>query len=105
MRAQRGFPKSKPLARIRNMRYYFVMWLAAVGSPMKSSWNAGGRCLAFLLAASSIACLLFDFYGLCPMRLFTLFIFIPALAVLCALGLLDWQRGNRDFGRAVLIGL
>ena len=81
------------------------MHLAAVGSPMKSSWNAGSRFLAFLLAASSIACLLFDFYGLCPMRLFTLFVFLPALVVLLALGFFDWQRGSRDFGRAVLIGL
>ena len=53
--------------------------------PAKSYWTAGGRWLVFLLAASSIACLLFDFYRLCPMRLFTVFIFMPALAALLAL--------------------
>src|SRR6185369_5067367 len=42
----------------------------------RSFWSAGGRAVVFLLAASSIACLLCDFYQLCPMRRFTLFIFL-----------------------------
>src|SRR6266404_5032687 len=49
-----------------------------VALPKKSYWNTGGRWLVFLLAASSIACLLFDFYRLCQMRLFTVFIFLLA---------------------------
>jgi hypothetical protein len=59
----------------------------------------------FLLAASSIACLLFDFYHLCPMRLFTPFIFLPATIALFVLTILDRQRGNRQLWRAVLIGI
>ena len=55
---------------------------------VKSHWSAGGRWIVFLLAASSIACLLFDFYRLCPMRIFTLFIFLPAILVLFAFALL-----------------
>ena len=36
------------------------------------------------IAASSIACLLADFYEVCPMHLFTPFIFLPALVLLFA---------------------
>ena len=71
----------------------------------RSFWNARGRWLVFLLAGSSIACLLFDFYGVCPMRLFTPFIFLPALVALFAFAFLDRQRGDHQLWRAVLIGL
>jgi len=71
----------------------------------KTYWTAAGRSLVFLLAASSIACLLFDFYRLCPMRLFTIFIFLPALAALFAFAFLDLQRRDGQLWRAVLIGL
>jgi hypothetical protein len=67
-------------------------------------WNAPGRWIVFLLAASSIACLLFDFYGLCPMRIFTPFIFLPALLALLAVAILDRQRGDGQLWRAVLVG-
>jgi hypothetical protein len=67
-------------------------------------WTAAGRWTVFLLAASSIACLLFDFYRLCPMRIFTLFIFGPAMLVLFAFALFDRLRGDRTLWRAVLIG-
>ena len=70
----------------------------------KTYWTAGGRWVVFVLAASSIACLLFDFYRLCSMRLFTFFIFAPAMVVLFAFALLDWLRGDRMLWRAVLIG-
>ena len=71
----------------------------------KSYWDARGRLLVFLLAASSIACLMFDFYKLCPMRLFTIFVFLPALGILFAFALLDLWRGDGQLWRAVLIGL
>jgi Protein of unknown function (DUF2938). len=58
-----------------------------------------------LLAASSIACLLFDFYRLCPMRTFTLFIFLPAMVVLIAFAIFDRLRGDGLLWRAVSIGL
>jgi hypothetical protein len=60
--------------------------------------------MVFLLAASSIACLLFDFYRLCPMQIFTLFIFAPAMLVLFGFALFDRFRGDRMLWRAVLIG-
>jgi hypothetical protein len=77
---------------------------AAIGH-RQSYWTAGGRWLVFILAASSIACLLFDFYRLCPMRLVTIFIFLPALAALLAFAVFDRQRGDGQLWRAVLIGL
>ena len=77
----------------------------SASSAKKSNWNASGRWLVFLLATSSIACLLFDFYGLCPMRVFTPFIFLPAIVALFVAALFDRRRGNGELWRAVMIGL
>ncbi len=52
---------------------------------MKIGWNIGTRVAVFVLAATSIWCLLADFYGLCSMRTFTLFISLPALTILTAM--------------------
>jgi len=68
-------------------------------------WTARSRCLVFVLAASSIACLLADFYQLCPMRFFTPFIFLPAFVTLCILAVLDRRRGAGHVWRAVGIGM
>src|SRR5437867_1095842 len=58
-----------------------------------------------MLAASSIACLLADFYRLCPMRTFTLFIFLPATLLLFAWAVADRLWGNRQLWRGVMIGV
>ena len=68
-------------------------------------WTAAGRLLVFLLAATSIACLLFDFYRLCPMRTFTLFIFLPALVALAIVAVVDFAAGDGQLWRGVIIGL
>ncbi|HXT38528.1 MAG TPA: DUF6789 family protein [Candidatus Angelobacter sp.] len=68
-------------------------------------WTFTGRLIVFALASTSIACLLLEFYRLCPMREFVLFIFLPALAGLAALSLVDLLRGNGALFRAVWIGL
>jgi len=70
-----------------------------------SRWNARGRWLVFLLSASSIACLLFDFYGLCPMRIFTPFILLPAMLALLFVALHDRQGGDGRLFKAILVGL
>src|SRR6185295_7449061 len=76
-----------------------------VSALRRTYWDARGRRLVFLLAASSIACLLADFYGLCPMRIFTPFIFLPALLALFAVAGLDRWNGDGRLWRAVSIGL
>jgi hypothetical protein len=86
------------------MRYELRMAPNAESAFLRSHWTAGGRWVVFVLAASSIACLLFDFYRLCPMRLFTAFIFVPAMLVLFAFALFDRRRGDGQLWRAVLIG-
>ena len=68
-----------------------------------SRWTAPGRLIVFTLAATSIGCLLAEFYGLCSMRTFTFFISIPALVILAAMTGADCQRGTADWGRGVLI--
>jgi hypothetical protein len=72
---------------------------------VKTYWSAGGRCLVFWLSFTSIACLLAEFYGLCPMKTFTLAIFLPAMIVLAAVALFDWRQGDKELARAVVIGV
>src|SRR3979409_2565709 len=69
---------------------------------LKWSWPA--RTVVFILAATSIWCLLAEFYGLCSMRLFTFWILIPATAVLVVLAIADRARGGSLVGRGVVIG-
>ena len=76
----------------------------APGLP-KTYWTVRGRVLVFALAASSIACLLADFYRLCPMHVFTPFIFLPALIALMGFAALDRWRGDGQLWRAVWLGL
>src|SRR5437016_9720324 len=72
--------------------------------PSLLRWTWQGRLLVFVLSASSIWCLLAEFYGLCSMRTFTFYISIPALLILGALVLADWRGGDRQLMRNVLIG-
>src|SRR5688572_29221752 len=74
-------------------------------APRKNYWTTRGRCVVFGLAGSSIACLLADFYGFCPMRVFTPFIFLPAFLALVAFAVLDRWRGDGEVWRAVMLGL
>lgn len=67
-------------------------------------WTVQGRALVFLLSASSIWCLLAEFYGLCSMRTFTLAILIPASIALIIIAVLDRARGDGRLWRAVVIG-
>jgi hypothetical protein len=58
----------------------------------------------FTLAASSIWCLLAEFYNLCSMRTFTFAVLCPATAGLIALALLDRVKGDGQLWRAVIGG-
>ena len=68
-------------------------------------WSITGRALIFLLAATSIWCLLSEFYGLCSMRTFTLWILIPATAALVAIAIYDRLAGDGQLWRNVVIGM
>lgn len=77
----------------------------AKSSRPNNPWTVRSRAVVFALASSSIACLLTDFYKLCPMSCFTPFIFLPAFTVLWAFALFDRRRGDGHVWRAVWIGL
>src|SRR6476620_10603460 len=67
-------------------------------------WDTTGRLVAFLLASTSIWCLLADFYGLCPMRSFALWILLPATGLLVTLALFARMNGDRQWWQGVSIG-
>jgi hypothetical protein len=62
------------------------------------------RITVFLLASTSIACLLVEMYHLWPMRGFTLCVFLPACCALIAMAIYDALRGDGRLWRMVLIG-
>jgi hypothetical protein len=62
------------------------------------------RITVFLLASTSIACLLTEMYRLCPMRGFTLYIFVPACCALIAMAVYDAVRGDGRLWRMVVVG-
>jgi len=68
-----------------------------------AEWRGLERAGVFLLAATSIACLLSEFYGLCPMREFTFAIFGPALVILFIWVLVD-SRKTRHVAPAIVAG-
>lgn len=78
---------------------------AARQTSTRTLWTTTGRFVVFLLAASSIACLLLDFYRLCPMRFFTIYVFAPALALLFVCAGFDRVRGDGQLWRGVMIGV
>src|SRR3954469_7871369 len=72
--------------------------------PPVLQWTPAGRAVVFFLSATSIWCLLAEFYGLCAMRTFTLWILIPATLLLIAMAIVDRVRGDRRLWRAGVIG-
>ena len=77
---------------------------AEVVLPPLFRWTPPGRALVFFLAATSIWCLLAEFYGLCSMRHFTFAILIPATIVLVAMAIVDRWKGDRQLWVGVKIG-
>lgn len=62
------------------------------------------RIVIFLLASTSIACLLGEMYHLWPMRAFTLGVFLPACCALVGIALYDRFRGNGALYSLIVIG-
>src|SRR4051812_29412959 len=56
-------------------------------------WTPAGRAIVFFLSAMSIWCLLAEFYKLCSMQAFTIYVLVPATALLIAMAILDWRKG------------
>lgn len=75
------------------------------GRPPRSFWTPAGRVVVFLLAATSIGCLLSEFYRPDSMRALACFVFLPSMAVLAGVAAIDWSRGDRRLMRGVAIGL
>lgn len=67
-------------------------------------WTSRGRTLVFLLASTSIWCLLAEFYGFCSMQWFAIWILLPATGLLCGIALLDRIRGTGELWHGVMIG-
>jgi hypothetical protein len=76
----------------------------ATALPAMLRWTWQGRLLVFSLSATSIWCLLAEFYGLCSMQTFTFAILIPATLGLIAVAVLDRQRGDGELWRGLIIG-
>src|SRR5690348_18360639 len=72
--------------------------------PAVCRWTWQRRLLVFALSATSIWCLLAEFYGLCSMRTFTFAVLVPATAALVALAVLDRVKGDGQLWRGVVIG-
>ena len=68
------------------------------------SWNSAGRWVVFALAATSIICLLSEFYFPASMRPLTLLLLLPGMAVLLAWAVWDALRSDGRLFRAVLVG-
>lgn len=73
-------------------------------NPVHSWWTPAGRSLVFVLAATSIACLLAEFYGMGSMRFWTCYILLPACVALALISLLDLRMNDGKLARMVLLG-
>ncbi len=67
-------------------------------------WTPLGRFVIFFLAASSIWCLLAEFYHVVSMRAFTFCVLIPCTIILIAVTMYDFFKGDRKLYRAVIVG-
>lgn len=84
--------------------YAYEVTTVTANTSHKDFWTPTFRLVVFTLAASSIWCLLAEFYGLCSMRTFTWFISLPALLILAALSVTDRALGNQRLWRTVVVG-
>jgi hypothetical protein len=72
--------------------------------PAVLQWSPPGRGVVFVLSATSIWCLLADFYNLGSMRAFAFFVLIPSMVLLALMALIDRGRGDGRLWRAVVVG-
>src|SRR5205085_1210237 len=72
--------------------------------PAICRWTWPGRLLVFTLSATSIWCLLAEFYGLCSMRMLTFAVLLPATAALVALAIANRVKGDGLLWHGVVLG-
>ncbi len=72
--------------------------------PAVLQWTGPGRVLVFILAATSIWCLLAEMYNLCNLRTFFYAILLPSTVALYGIAILDRIRGDGRLWRAVILG-
>ena len=72
--------------------------------PAALQWTAPGRVVVFILAATSIWCLLAEMYNLVDMRTFFYMILLPCTVALYGIAILDRTRGDGRLWRAVILG-
>lgn len=72
--------------------------------PSLFRWTGPGRLLVFALTATSIWCLLAEFYGVCSMQTFTLAVLFPATVALVVMAVLDRRQGDGRLWRAIVLG-
>ena len=72
--------------------------------PAVLQWSGPGRAAVFVLSATSIWCLLADFYHIGSMRFFAFFVLIPSTVLLALMALVDRERGDGRLYRAVMVG-
>jgi hypothetical protein len=75
-----------------------------VSMPALLRWTGPGRALVFVLSATSIWCLLAEFYGIMEMRRFALLVMVPSTLVLIGMAWADRRWGDGRLVRAVVIG-
>jgi hypothetical protein len=67
-------------------------------------WSVPVRMIVFALSATSIWCLLAEFYNLCSMRAFTLFISLPSMTLLAVMVFADGSWGDGRVAQAITVG-
>lgn len=72
--------------------------------PLRTWWTPAGRTLVFAFAATSIACLLAEFYSVASMRFSVCWILLPACSALAALAILDVRRNDGRLARTLVFG-
>src|SRR3954469_20041210 len=75
-----------------------------IGQPARL-WTPAWRAAVFALSATSIWCLMAEFYKLCSMRTFTFWVLIPATVLLIGLAVYDRYRGDRRLWQAMVLGV
>src|SRR3712207_3908292 len=72
---------------------------------LQTWWTPAGRAVVFGLAATSIACLLAEFYGIGSMRGWVCGMLLPACVVLGILALVDRRKNDGRLARMIGVGI